>query len=453
LNDLKLYVGLNSCAICYWLAGGVVMQRELFKVSAVLLCGTILFFTSALYMESANAIPPFARQTDNPCGMCHFQHFPKLKQFGRIFKANGLSLSAQPRIEANDLSIPAYLNATFYTKSKAILSSSTTGNRKGRLAIPDEAAILVGGRLAEGVGGVVEWGGPLLSSKVIFSRPMAGAGRMGLTIFTTDGLGPGYGFEVMNTGAVRNHSPFEQSTKVILGSVDNLELAQAATGVAFFGFLPGKGYVTASLYAPDSNEAGLTNMDTGADLSHYLRAVYMPPLPDWDVGVGIGVYGGSTKATVASNSPLVSGGDMDCQVNAGEVCNINTQAWFIDAQAQSLLDGHELGIYFMYAQGDDPNSKAGEVNLFASSPGNSKPKGWGVDAEYSVLPHLHLLVSASRSDNGGVGDKKLLGFGLYFQIAQNIAIQPMIERSRGTQGVDTDGDPITQATVTLEADF
>jgi hypothetical protein len=380
--------------------------------------------------------------------MCHFQHFPKLKQYGRIFKANGLSLSTQPDIEADDLSIPAFLNATFYTKSKLSQTSDAGVSRKGSLAIPDEAAILVGGRLAEGIGGIVEWGGPLLSTKLIFTRPMGTAGRMGLTVFTTDGLGPGYGFEVMNTGAVRNHSPFEQATKVTLGNVDNLELAQAATGVTFFGFAPGKGYVTATLYAPDSNEAGLTNMDTGTDLSHYIRAVYMPQIRDWDVGIGIGMHGGSTKATVADSDLATR-----CAVAVDDVCTLNTRARFLDAQAQGAVNGHELGVYFMFAQGDNPGTKAGEVNLFGGSAGDSKPRGWGVDAEYSMTRHLHLLASLGLSDNGTPGNKKMAGIGLYWQIAQNISVQPMVEVLRGTQGVDTDGDAINRSSLTLEADF
>jgi hypothetical protein len=424
------------------------MRRELSGSKAGLIFSIIILVVTGLYTESANALPPFARQTQNQCGMCHFQHFPKLRQFGRLFKASGLSLSAQPEIEADDLSIPAYLNATFYTKSKFTQTSDAAVARKGSLAIPDEGSIFVGGRLAEGIGGIVEWGGPLLSTKMIFTREMGVAGRMGMTLFTTDALGPGYGFEVMNTGAVRNHNPFEQATKVTLGNVDNLELAQAATGITFFGFAPGKGYVTATLYAPDSNEAGLTNMDTGAALSQYLRAVYMPQIRDWDVGIGIGVYSGSTKATIADSDFATR-----CAVAVDEVCTINTRARFVDAQAQGELNGHELGVYFMFAQGDDPGTRTGQVNLFGGSPGDSKPKGWGVDAEYSMTQHLHVTGSVGLSDNGGAGDKKMAGLGLYWQIAQNIALQPNFEVFRGTQGVDSDGDPVKLATLTLEADF
>jgi len=424
------------------------MYREVSRFYILLMVGVLLSIAASLYSPSATALPPFARQTQNQCSACHFQHFPKLTQFGRIFKANGLSLSAQPEIEGDDLSIPAYLNATFFTRSKYIQTSDSSNTRNGTLAIPDEAAILVGGRLANGIGGVVEWGGPLLSSKLIFTRPMGAAGRMGLTVFTTDGLGPAYGFEVMNTGVVRNHRPFEQSSKVTLGNVDNLELAQAASGVSFFGFSPGKGFVSATLYTPDSNEAGLTHMDVDTNLSHYLRAAYMPQIGGWDVGIGAGIHSGATLASIA-DSDLAS----RCGIGVDEICKIYTRARFIDAQAQGNLLGRELGIYFIYAEGDDSGTKIGATNLFGGESGDSKPKGWGLDAEYSVTPHLHIIGSIGLSDNGSAGDKKMGALGLYWQIAQNISLQPMYETYRGTQGVDAEGDPVHQLTLSLEADF
>lgn len=425
------------------------MHRELYRNTGGLLLVIAALIVTGFYTAPATALPQFARQTQNDCATCHFQHFPKLRPFGRLFKATGLSLSAQPEIEGKDLSIPAYLNASFYTKFKYQHTSDAAVTRKGSMTIPDEGSIFVGGRLAEGIGGIVEWGGPLLSAKLIFTREMGAAGRMGMSVFTTDALGPGYGFEVMNTGAVRNHNPFEQATKVTLGNVDNMELATAATGFTLFGFVPGTGYVTATLYAPDSNEAGLTNMDTGTSLSQYFRAVYMPQVRGWDVGVGAGLYTGATKATIADSNFATR-----CTlVAANDVCTINTRARFVDAQAQGELNGHDLGVYFMFAQGDDPGTKTGEINLFGGSAGDSRPKGWGVDAEYSMTRQLHLLGSVGLSDNGGAGNKKMAGVGLYWQIAQNIDLQPMFEISRGSQGVDSKGDPIDLATLTLEANF
>jgi hypothetical protein len=67
--------------------------------------------------------------------------------------------------------------------------------------------------------------------------------------------------------------------------------------------------------------------------------------------------------------------------------------------------------------------------------------------------HLHLTGGVGLSDNGSAGDKKMAGLGLFWQIAQNIAVQPMFEVLRGTQGADSNGDAVNRTTVTLEADF
>ena len=424
-------------------------KRYLSPYGLLLLAGLSMAF-SAMFPENAMALPAFARQTGNECRACHFQHFPKLKPFGRIFKANGLSLTAQDNLEGKDLSIPKTLNATFFIHSVAVNDSSS----RARLEMPGDAAILIGGRLAEGIGGLAEWGGPLLSTKISFTRP-AGNYRVGATAFTTDALGPAYGFEVLNTGVVRNHSPFGQSSKPTLGNNSRLELAGAATGIALFAF-DNNWFINGTFYAPDSNEAGLTGMDVGRDMSTYLRAAYTPNIQGWDSGFGAGVIRGTTRATISDTGDAdVFGGTG----SGGYLGKINTSAMFVDAQVQGQVAGKDLGVYFMYARGDDPTTAAqlaaNEVNLFGGPTGGSKPSGWGIDAEYTMLPDkLDLLAALGRHDDGTAGQsaKTSTGVGLYWKIAQNISLQPMVERFSGDQG-QVSGKNVTVTSVTLEADF
>jgi len=403
-----------------------------------------------MFPGDAQALPAFSRQTGNECSSCHFQHFPKLTAFGRIFKATGLSMTVQDNVEGKDLSIPQNLNATFFAHSVATKESS----QRARLELPGEAAILVGGRLAEGVGGVVEWGGPLLSTKFSYTRPV-GDNRVGVTAFTTDGLGPAYGFEIINTGVVRNHRPFGLSSSPTLGNNSNLELAGAATGVALFVF-NNNWFVNGTLYAPDSNVAGLTEMNVGGDLSTYLRAAYTPLIRGWDTSLGAGIIRGKTRATITDT------GDADVFGGAGSggyLGTINTRAMFIDAQAQGQVAGKDIGVYFMYASGDDPTTAAqvaaNEVNLFGGVSGGDKPSGWGLDAEYSLLPdRLDLLATLGRHDNGTAGQsaRTSTGIGLYWKLAQNISLQPMLERFGGDQG-QVGGKNVNVTSVTLEAAF
>jgi hypothetical protein len=428
----------------------VLLKHHSFILSSL----SFIFFISAIAVSSdADAVPAFARQTTNECSACHYQHFPKLKPFGRNFKANGYSLSSQEQLEGDGLSVPMVLNASFFMRSAY---TSKSGSARNELAIPNEAALLVGGRLANGIGGIVEWGGPLLSAKISFTKAI-NKNRIGATIFTTDGLGAAYGYELMNTGAVRNHRAFGNSSMPTLGNNDNLNLSEAATGATlFFSSTPSRisstptWYVANTFFTPDSGEAGITELDVNNDVSNYFRAAMMSRLSKKaEGGLGLGIYSGKTITTLAEANFMGSG------LAAGDEIILNTSAWFIDAQLQGKFKGKDLGVYFMYAEGDTPSTTPGEVNMFASTTvGDKKPTGWGVDAEYSVTPQVHLLASLGEHDNGGAGSaKSSAGLGVFFFIKQNINLELMHERFGGEQGKDPGGKSASETSLILEAAF
>jgi hypothetical protein len=163
----------------------------------------------------------------------------------------------------------------------------------------------------------------------------------------------------------------------------------------------------------------------------------------WDTGVGLGILGGRTRATTQDD-----GSGSDAFGNTPGLYDIVTKAWFVDAQMQGNLAGRELGVYFIYASGDEPSSTTDEVRLFAGV--DDKSKGWGLDAEYFVIPKLAVLLSVGRHDNGtaDVDVMSSRGYGLYWKIRQNITLQPMYERYTGDQREND-----SQTTVTLEAAF
>ena len=184
-------------------------QRSLFML-ALLIAGFTL--TSV-----AQAVPAFARQTGMGCTACHFQSFPALNSFGRAFRSSGFTMQgAQTMIEGDNLSLPSSLNASVITKLRYQLKGNDDGNR-GEIQWPDEAALLIGGRAAENVGFLMELGlgptgvsvdtgtgegethGTFLSTKFHFNI----GDSFAVIPYSTDGLGTGYGFEQMNTGAHR----------------------------------------------------------------------------------------------------------------------------------------------------------------------------------------------------------------------------------------------------------
>ncbi|MDH4276268.1 MAG: hypothetical protein OEW08_14640, partial [Gammaproteobacteria bacterium] len=137
--------------------------------------------------KDAYALPAFARQMQTECATCHVQHFSKLNAFGREFKASGYSMTNVKSIEGDGLSIAPNLNATFFMRSQY----SQAKGQRGVWAVPQEGAILMGGRLNDNIGGMIEWGGPLLGAKIAMSTPVGGV-RIGGTVFTTDALGPSF---------------------------------------------------------------------------------------------------------------------------------------------------------------------------------------------------------------------------------------------------------------------
>jgi hypothetical protein len=392
-------------------------QRGFF-LSALMIAGVI---TTVLPMN-AQAVPAFARQVGVECSACHFQHYPKLKGFGRVFKSNGFSQSSQSLLEGSKLSIPPFLNVSFFVKSRAVDTDET----EATLAFPDEAALLFGGRLAEGIGGLVEMGDAILSYKVSFTTATDAGVNYGLTAFATDALGAPYGFELMSTGAVRNIRPFERAAMPSLGA-NGLDLSGSATGLAFHA-AHSNWFAAVTFFVPDDSQTGATEMDTGADLAKYFRAAWMPRFGSLDTGIGIGKFAGEAKAT---------------STDTGLRETFKTDGWFVDLQLQGDVANRELGVYALYAKGDE------DVDGVFSAGNADAPRSWGVDVEYNMIPNLSVLLSGGRYDDGSdLSSMRRYGLGLYWKIDQNVTLQPMYEKFSGDQAsIDK------RTTLQLEAAF
>ncbi|MCK4705759.1 MAG: hypothetical protein KAT90_09780, partial [Gammaproteobacteria bacterium] len=129
---------------------------RLMSNSFLLISVIALSLSTLLASNLANAVPAFARQTDMPCVSCHYQSFPALNTFGRIFRANGYIMTgSQKKIEGDDISLPSTLNASIITKIRYEYKGD---DNRGEVQWPDEAALLVGGRLSEDTGFLMELG-------------------------------------------------------------------------------------------------------------------------------------------------------------------------------------------------------------------------------------------------------------------------------------------------------
>lgn len=369
---------------------------------------------------SAEATPGFARQTGMACVACHFQHYPTLNAFGRAFKASGYTMrGAQPMVEGDDLSMPVDLNMTLVTKIRYQKSNGegldSNGNEVatnyGEIQWPDEAALLIGGRVGENIGfllehatfGEADTGSGKITScssaddpdgcpenlqadtgdgafslfnsfKIHFNLRDMGATRLSTVLFSTDAGGAPYGFEMLNTGAQRFMRPIEDrntmSAAQYLGMGDG-----EATGLAVVLSNPGW-FVNYSAWAP-----AFGNIQA-PKLASYLRAAITPNLGGWDTGFGVQYYAGEYGARVD-----------------GEGVMAKTEGWVIDAQAQGEWRGMPLGLYASY--GSVPYKANNFLSTVLDDKVTRDKKALGLMAELGVIPNkANVYVAYRNADNG-----------------------------------------------------
>ena len=405
---------------------GFLLEVKLYAI-CIVLATTIL-----LLPEEASAVPAFARQTSMPCTACHFQNFPTLNSFGRAFRSGGYTLTGgQGLIEGDDISLPVMLNASIIAKLRYVKTNGNTDEDTdhGRIEWPDEAAFLVGGRLAETVGFIMELGvgdvaseedgdisaNSFLSTKLHFNVFQAAGAQFSLIPFSTDGLGSGYGFELLNTGAQRSQRPIEDrrgfsaAQALGLGSGEATGIALVASSNNYF-----------FNYSPWVPGWGGTNMSVKPDdLTHYLRAAYMPNIGGWDTGFGVQFWTGD--ATVATDD------------GTGNEEDIATDGWIIDAQAQGHVFNKPLGLYASYGECD------GDPGHFASNCTNADDaNALGLLAQFGVLPNkANIYVAYRTMDVGKATDSTFDSWtvGVNYMVSQNIRLELLNVFENGS-GVD-----------------
>ncbi|MBI5234841.1 MAG: hypothetical protein HY886_01130 [Deltaproteobacteria bacterium] len=391
-------------------------------LATIFLAITAVFYVS----QDSLAAPTFARQTGMACNTCHFQHFPTLNAFGRAFKSGGYTMAGgQSLLEGDLLSMPSSLNASLVTKIRYQKRNGDSGNagastsnqemNKGTLQFPDEAALLIGGRAGEHIGFLLEaslkdsatTGTTMFTSykmPVVFD---AAGTKLSVIPFTTDAAGPSYGFEILNTGAVRMLRPLEHRNDT--SAQQYVGTDGAATG---FAFVAAHNLVHANYTAwyPAHGDS-----DAGPYMG-YFRAAITPTIAGWDIAAGTQVWRGSSK----------SGGETAPTRVAG-------RAFALDAQAQGTAGKLPLGAYLTYTRA--PKSKPtcttctdSNTNMYNTSLNKTK-SAWTATAEAGVIPNRVTLAASYRNgkdgdpdgDNKDGDNAKMLG--AVYTIAQNLQLQ------------------------------
>jgi hypothetical protein len=365
-----------------------------------------LFMTFAVSTET-QAMSNYARQTGLACSGCHFQHYPLLNEVGRDFKAGGYTLMGkQGLIDGENLSLPETLNAGLvmklrYQETNGPDVDATHNTNDGQLQFFDELLLMLGGRVSKNIGVQAEVNLLAEGESVVenFKMPFVfdvGGVKAGVIPFTTAGQGVSYGFELLNTGAVRGQRAMEHrrelSAQQYIGTGSKAEgFAAMAYTSLFFGNL--------SKWSPRS-----VGDNSGSPTANYLRLAATPKVGSWDLGAGVQSWSGT-----ATDTTLVF---------------FDTEAWAVDGQAQGAIGDMPLGIYLSYANASGTAAGAARQNFFNTNPNDETAAV--IAAELGVLPGKATVMLAYRQgDNGRVANNgdNAVTVGATYQIVQNIQLQ------------------------------
>ncbi|MDD2701991.1 MAG: hypothetical protein PHH36_12250 [Sideroxydans sp.] len=382
------------------------------KKVALSLAGVL---AAAAFAPEASAIPAFARQTGMACSACHAQHFPILNGFGRAFKAAGFTMmGSQEKVEGEHLSIPAQMNFGQLLKVRYQKSSgpsdavSGTSTNSGQWQFPDEYALFVGGRMADN--GTVKVGvmaenalggtnaGIVAGLRVPVVVEMDSA-LISVIPFTTDSLGPFYGYTESSQGinrAVRwaehrletsawqyvTNTNWHAADAVVAGAFDT-QSGGEATGIALVAHTD-MGYINVTRFAPTFASA----------IQMSSTAVEIAATP-----------------TIADFATIFSANILSGESYLAGPTKIATKATGLSAQAHGELAGMETGLYAQYAKGD---------TAAISDFGDNQATTVGVD--FTVIPHaLSIGASLRSAKSNGVTDNATT-FTAVYDLAQNVAL-------------------------------
>lgn len=353
------------------------------------------------------AITTFARQTGMACAACHYQNYPALNQLGRNFKENGyaFALLTDPS-QAKSISLRESVNAGVvtkirYQKSNGPKVSGTHTTNDGEFQFPDELLLNVVARVNNNIGALIELdlndATPLVSGLKLPVIYNVNGTKMGAIPFSTSSQGAAYGFELLNTGAVRFSRVAEDRSAV--SAQQYIGTATKAQGVAAI-VSNGKYFGNFSKWSPRT-----VGDDSGALTANYLRLAITPQVGIWDLGLGVQSWSGNATEPVLMSK-------------------VDTRAWAVDAQAQAMAGKLPLGIYVSHAVAEGSPVGTLTRNLFNSNPQDRKATA--IVGQLGIQPGKStVLLSYRHGDNGRAinSTDNAWMIGATYQLVENLQLQ------------------------------
>ena len=394
----------------------------------------LLSVSFILVSVRAHAAPAFARQTGFACNTCHFQHYPALNAFGRSFKAGGyIMVGGQSMVEGDLLNLPVVLNASLITKIRYQKTNGpsdlTDKKNRGEFQFPDEGALLLGGRVGEHIGFLLEaqLKDPDGSAWASFKMPVVYDvmdTKVSVTPFTTDAMGPAYGFELLNTGAMRIQRILEHRKEI--SAQQYLGTPREATGFSFAAYRD-FGHLNYAMWSP---EHGSTD---AKPYLHYVRGVVTPVVSGWDLGVGFQIWDGETRFTEDTTTTTVDTAGAGCPSACPVITTtitafekVTAEAWSIDAQAQGAIGNMPLGVYLTHGVAKESGSGASDpTNIFNSETTGDREATTAL-VELGIIPNRLTIAAAYRVAETGAtinNDEDATTVGATYLVAQNFELQ------------------------------
>ncbi len=390
--------------------------------------------TTLIVPQTSEAVPAFARQVGMGCTACH-TNFPALNSFGRAFKSTGYTMQgAAPMLTGEDFSLPSNLNASVINKVRYRMGSNDA--TAGEIQWPDEAAMLVGGRGTENMGYLLEiqlGGVPVAveghtstTANADGSYDFEGEGdgnsyagakfhfnvndNFAVIPYSTDGLGVGYAFELMNTGVARPQRAIENRKGY--SATNKLDLDGAATGVAVV-YHTNDMFVHYSHWAPGWGHHLPAEAKVLGGLAHYVRAAYMPRIGDWDMGFGAALMTG--EATINTDGTA-----------AGEA-KVKTESTVLDFQMIGEIAGKPAEVYVTY--GTVPSNSNG--NVFGKAGDQTAMGALFVHGAGQGLSY-HVAMMNYTLDGSPTSDYTSFTLGATYYFAQNVRLEAFHENFDNT---------------------
>jgi hypothetical protein len=355
------------------------MRNQLKTLYSALLIVATLGVTTTVH-----GVPAFARQTGLDCNSCHnASGYPALNSFGQAFKAAGFTQGNDDEMigDGEVLSIPKSMHMSLVFKGRVHATGELgAGDAEVATQVPDELAILAGGRIGKNIGWLTEIGGTsaeFASFKVVFA-PEVGPVRIGIVPWFSD-LTPAYFFETQSTGAVRNLRTWEDRgvssamNAISFGGANKVMHSGLGLYVwhtmGYLAFTPFLGGFNADGFS--ANEVNINNADESA-VGYYTRLAVTPSFGNVEMGVGVQYYAGdaivddatglvSRLSTLGVDAQAVIGLDMPIIATlayASDMTN-DASAFTVTAEIALVPDSFNAGLAYRLGLTDSVTSQVG----------------------------------------------------------------------------------------------